>query len=1677
MKIALPTLKRVLSAFLLILALEFGSHFSQADEFDTLRLRWRDSLTLGTNANALNPNHSNWIASASSSAQKYWNSLNTSPARTWLWSDLNHLATDSSDISGSYARLRSMALGYSIRTSPLETNAGLLLAITNALDWLYTNYYNEVRVQYDRFFDWEISAPQNLNDATVLLYDRLTPSQVANYMAAIEHFAPVPNLTAANKVWKASVVALRGAIVKDSAKIASAAQALVDSFQYTTSGDGFYPDGSFIFHVYYPYNAGYGSQMIETYSMLLPWLKGSSWEITDPAQTNLFNWVYNACQPLIYKGALMQMASGRYYTRTGDDHSDAHDLIAAILQLCQIAPTNDASALRSMAKSWLQSDTYRNFVATQFPPYNLLAQTLLTNISIQPRPELIRHYQFPQMDRAVHLRPGWAFALSMSSSRIGNYESTQGENFRGWYTADGMTYVYNGDLSHYADGFWPTVNPYRLPGTTVNSQPRANGSGSGYLSPTNWTGGASLQDLYGVSGMQLNAWNSSLAAKKSWFMFDNEVVCLGAAITSTNEGPIETTIENRRLGIYGDNAFTVNGVVQNEPLSWSATLTNVSWAHLAGNTPASDIGLYFPQPTNFNVLRESRSGALSDLNANGSTNRLTRNFMTLWFDHGIAPSNGAYAYVLLPNASASQVAGYSANPDIQLLGNSSTAQGVKENGLGITAVNFWKDGTNRLGGITVDKKSSVIVRNDGAYLEFGLSDPTQVNPGLINLEISTPATSLLSADPMVSIQQLTPTIKAAINVNGAAGQTFRARFFVGAMVTLTNSPIADSYVQNGDQTNSNFGGLTKLEVKAAATSQGRETFLRFDLSQVAGNILSANLRLLPFTVNDPLFHAVAYVPDNSWTENSLTWTNKPASSNEFTRWQLGAANTPVLVPITALAQQAAAGDGKLSLRIYSTGTPAPTNGGYTAYASREHGTTNNRPQLLVTMLRIPPTISLQNLSADSVLDAPAAVSLSAIASDLDGGITNVVFFRNASKVGQLTSGPYNLNLSGLGAGQHTFTAVAFDSSGLTATSAPVVITVYNPEPAGRGTGLIAEFFNTKNLIGLQVTRTDPVVNTNWGTGSPDGAIPAENFSARWSGKLQARHAGLHQFHVVSDEGVRLWLGGLLLIDNWNPHGLTEDTSAVSLVPGEYYDIQLEYYEGSGTAAVQLLWTEPSGFKQVIPQSQLYPSDSGLRGAYYASTNLTKLAFSRVDDVVDFYWGNSTPDAALLPPGFSVQWKGKVRANATGLYTFYTLSDDAIRLAINNQTIISNWVPHSVIENSGTISLTAGQFYNLTMDFFDANGNATAVLMWQPPGEAKQLVPVTNLTPHQNNNPPLLNALPNVALNPGRSLSFTAGATDPDLPYQTLTFSLDPDPPAGVSIHPITGAFNWSPPSNQAPGNYEITVRVTDNGNPVMSDAQTFVITISSNLTTTYLTLSPTGSLWRCLDTGVEPSSNWRNLVFNDTAWKTAPAILGYGTGAETTPVSYGPNAANKFPTTYFRRLLYIPDATRVLSLDARLLRNDGVAVYLNGSEIWRDNLPAGAISNGTYATSHVLGAASSNYLTKALNPALLIDGTNVLAVEVHQFAPNGADLAFDLDLKGFATIPTQTPLQVNRAGNSIALSWPADATWLQLVASTNLIPPVLWFRPTNQPVWSNGQWFLQLPVDPNSNQFFRLQSQ
>ncbi len=165
-------------------------------------------------------------------------------------------------------------------------------------------------------------------------------------------------------------------------------------------------------------------------------------------------------------------------------------------------------------------------------------------------------------------------------------------------------------------------------------------------------------------------------------------------------------------------------------------------------------------------------------------------------------------------------------------------------------------------------------------------------------------------------------------------------------------------------------------------------------------------------------------------------------------------------------------------------------------------------------------------------------------------------------------------------------------------------------------------------------------------------------------------------------------------------------------------------------------------------------------------------------------------------------------------------------------------------------------------------------------------------------------------------------------------------------------------------------------------------------------LSPAGATWKYLDDGSNPGLAWKASGFDDSMWAAGPAQLGYGDGDEATVVSFGPDPNAKHITTYFRRSFSVPNAARIPGLLLRLLRDDGATVYLNGTEVFRMNLPAASTLPSSTAELELSGSDESTFVESLIDARLLVDGVNWIAVELHQFSAQSADLSFDLELLG-----------------------------------------------------------------------------
>ncbi|MFJ7984195.1 polysaccharide lyase 8 family protein [Streptomyces sp. NPDC096351] len=710
-------------------------------EFDTLRARWRD-LVLGTGFSPTAEPFRGILATLGATAADYRATM--APAGGSLWPGRSWADPDPDTDAESYAfsaamndscnRLRTMAEAYSQPGTGLTGDAGLRDAVLTGLDHLYTEVYNERTTRYGNWYNWQIGAPQALMDTCVLMYDHLSADRIAAYCRAVDAFVPdsvfasyTGTSTGANRVDLCRGVVLRGIVGRDPAKIALASRALEPVFPYVTSGDGFYADGSFVQHRNVPYIGGYGAVLHDGVGRLLALLRGSSWAVTGPGTQLFLDTIEKAVAPFLYNGLIMDNVSSRGISRMGtSDHQRAHGLMATILLVGQGASPEENARWRAMVKGWLRRDYH--YPALSNPGLSLIRASLLQGLqddgAVRAAPEPVEHRLFPNMARATHRRRDWAASVSMASNRIAHYEFGNGEHARGYHTGAGWLSWWGAGfgLEQYSDAYWPTVDPYRLPGITASRKPLADGEGGDWGQPmpdAAWVGGTTDGEFAAV-GQHLKGLSSTLDAKKSWFCLDDSIVCLGAGITATDGHAVETTVDNRALGTTGAPVLTVDGRAQPVAQGWTGTFDGASWAHIAGQA-----GYVFPGGTRLEAVREERTGSWRDINTGGSPDPVTRRYLTLFTDHGVDPAGAAYAYVLLPGASAHGTARHAHDRGrLRILANSGAQQGVRVPGLGLTAVNFWSAGTVER--LRVSAPASVLVREhrDGTAT-LAVSDPAR----------------------------------------------------------------------------------------------------------------------------------------------------------------------------------------------------------------------------------------------------------------------------------------------------------------------------------------------------------------------------------------------------------------------------------------------------------------------------------------------------------------------------------------------------------------------------------------------------------------------------------------------------------------------------------------------------------------------------------------------------------------------------------------------------------------------------------------------------------------------------------------------------------------------------------------------------------------------------------------
>lgn len=238
-----------------------------------------------------------------------------------------------------------------------------------------------------------------------------------------------------------------------------------------------------------------------------------------------------------------------------------------------------------------------------------------------------------------------------------------------------------------------------------------------------------------------------------------------------------------------------------------------------------------------------------------------------------------------------------------------------------------------------------------------------------------------------------------------------------------------------------------------------------------------------------------------------------------------------------------------------------------------------------------------------------------------------------------------------------------------------------------------EYFNNATLSGTPVlTRDDPGINFDWGSGSPDASIPPDNFSVRWTCKPNLS-AGDWHFTVRADDGVRLWVDSTLLIDKWVDQSVTTYMADQEVTAGTH-TLKIEYYEHTVNGVAQLNYN-PIG----LPPTGVW------RGQYFNNPSLGGMPlFVRDDQAVNFEWGSGSPDPGLASDNFSVRWDSIQKLTATGNYAITVTSDDGVRVWLDGSLVVDAWYDHTPATFTVTRWLGAAE-HSVRIEYYERSGNA------------------------------------------------------------------------------------------------------------------------------------------------------------------------------------------------------------------------------------------------------------------------------------------------------------------------------------------------------------------------------------
>lgn len=892
-------------------------HNIHADKIDNIMARVSQRHETGVNLTTLQSNVTTYLGKLQSDGSfsdvTYTNEASTN------WNPIVHLE-----------RVSAFVLAYTLSGNTYYQSSDLYNKIQLSLELWYAKHPTS-----SNWWNNQIAVPKSLGLSLIQMrkgktkLPSLLETNLINRMAA-DAGNPATE-EGANKTDIATDYFYRACLKKDETALNVAISHAFQPLKIATgTEEGIRYDNSYMQHGMQLYVGGYSEELIKGITDFALNLTGTEYELKGEKLEILSNYIRNTYLKTIRGQYIHYNAMGRSVSRKGATMKKSFSKY--ITDMATIDPAHAAE-------------------------YELAVKRMsgTENVSSGVKTENI---VYPIADYVLHNRQNYSFGVRTISDRTAYIEKGNNENLKGYFMTFGSSVLTCSGNEYY--NIYPVWDWSRIPGTTtmqLATIPKRKDWGVNGTSK--FVGGVS-DSLYAVTTYKHEDTTngSTTRALKSWFMFDDEIVCLGSGIESNyNGGIVNTTVEQSlksgNITVFSNNSETALSLGSHN------FTNNINWIH------HNNIAYFFPKGGKIVVDNKQQSGKWYDINTTqDQVETINSNVFTTYFDHGTTPLNATYAYIIVPNKKTTAEVKAHKISDIEILENTEKRQVVHHKRLGILQLVFFEAGTFTDGKISieVDKPCAIMLKDlNSSEVTMHIADPAQ-RQSIISVK------SLL---PTVS-DKLVETICCFSGVGSDLAGFTKKYTIVGkdaekdVLYTREASVSGDTYVRDGaSYENTNSGGEDGIYIKMDGTGFNREGFIKMllremdNLNNPAGETVGKVELSLTVTYTNTSTNEIYWilnpVEDTTWDEMKITYATKPTHSEKIAGLARGVlkgsvADNKVYFDITDYAkEQYAKGKTDIAFRIYND-TKTSSAKHDVKFGSKENTTESNRPKVIFSVV-------------------------------------------------------------------------------------------------------------------------------------------------------------------------------------------------------------------------------------------------------------------------------------------------------------------------------------------------------------------------------------------------------------------------------------------------------------------------------------------------------------------------------------------------------------------------------------------------------------------------------------------------------------------------------------------------------------------------------------------------------